>query len=187
LLYYSGRPRKDDNMETRGIIVALALLAPAQKLADEQEYRKRMHDIDHSFVAIQEDRRMSRPSEIEKEAAKLEDLFEEVEEFWKGRGEEEAAGFARMAKEGAGEAVKAARKKEPKSLEAAIQSISASCEGCHKEPLDKHRFPKDGSSPPRELEELQNRSPVAHGAGGRELRIEVAVGELRAPVAVRAE
>jgi cytochrome c556 len=129
-------------METRAIFVALTLLAPAQKLGDEQEYRKRMHDIDHSFVAIQEDRRMSRPSEIEKEAAKLRDLFAEVEEFWKGRGENEAAGFARMAKEGAREAVEAARKKEQKALEAAIQSIAASCEGCHKEPLDKYRFPK---------------------------------------------
>lgn len=130
-------------MDTCGILAALMLLAPAQKLADEQEYRKRMHDIDHSFLAIQEDRQMSRPSEIEKEAAKLEDLFEEVETFWKGRGNEEAAGFARMAREGAAEVVKAARKKEQKSLEAAVASIAASCEGCHKEPLDRYRFPKD--------------------------------------------
>ena len=76
---------------------------------------------------------MSRSSEIEKEARKLSDLFEEVEEFWKGRGNEEAAGFAHMAKEGAMEAAKAARKKEQKSLEAAITTIAASCEGCHKE------------------------------------------------------
>jgi cytochrome c556 len=85
---------------------------------------------------------MSRAWEIEKEAARLEGLFKDVEQFWKGRGNEEAAGFARMAKEGATEAAKAARKKEPKSLEAAIAQISASCEGCHKEPLDKYRFPK---------------------------------------------
>jgi cytochrome c556 len=130
-------------METTGIVVALMLLMSPQQLTDGQEYRERMHDIDHSFAAIQKDRHMSRSSEIEKEARKLSDLFEEVEEFWKGRGNEEAAGFAHMAKEGAMEAAKAARKKEQKSLEAAITTIAASCEGCHKEPLDKYRFPKD--------------------------------------------
>ena len=130
-------------METNGIVVALMLLVSPQQLTDEREYRERMHDIDHSFDAIQKDRRMNRSSEIEKEARKLSDLFEEVEKFWKGRGNEEAAGFARMAKKGAMEAAKAARKKEEKSLEAAIASIAASCEGCHKEPLDKYRFPKD--------------------------------------------
>jgi len=129
-------------METTGIVVALMLMSP-QQLTDEREYRERMHDIDHSFAEIQKDRRMSRSSEIEKEAEKLSDLFEDVEEFWKGRGNEEAVGFARMAKEGAMEAAKAARKKEQKSLEAAIATIAASCEGCHKEPLDKYRFPKD--------------------------------------------
>jgi len=129
-------------METTGIVVALMLMSP-QQLTDEREYRERMHDIDHSFAEIQKDRRMSRSSEIEKEAEKLSDLFEDVEEFWKGRGNEEAVGVARMAKEGAMEAAKAARKKEQKSLEAAIATIAASCEGCHKEPLDKYRFPKD--------------------------------------------
>jgi hypothetical protein len=124
------------------MVVALMMLMPAQKLADEREYRERMHDIDHSFVAIQKDRAMSRASEIEKEAVKLEGLFKDVEQFWKGRGNEEAAGFARMAKEGATEAAKAARQNEPKSLEVAIKQIAASCEGCHKEPLDKYRFPK---------------------------------------------
>jgi cytochrome c556 len=125
------------------MVVALLLLIPQQKLTGEKEYRERMHDIDHSFAAIQRDRQMSHSSGIEKEAAKLGDLFEEVETFWKGRGNDEAAGFARMAKEGAAEAVKAARKKEPKSLEAAVASIAAGCEGCHKEPLDKYRFPKN--------------------------------------------
>jgi hypothetical protein len=136
-------PERTDDMETRGMVVVLLLLMPAQKLTSEKEYRERMHDIDHSFTAIQYDRQMSRSSKIEEEAAKLGDLFEDVETFWKGRGNEEAAGFARMAKEGAAEAVKAARRKEPKALEAAISSISAACEGCHKEPLDKYRFPKD--------------------------------------------
>lgn len=130
-------------MHTNAMFVALMLLSAPQKLTDEREYRERMHDIDHSFAAIQEDRRLNRPSDIEKEAAKLEDLFEDVEAFWKGRGNDEAAGFARLAKEGAKEAGSAARKKDQKSLEAAIASIAAACEGCHKEPLDKYRFLKD--------------------------------------------
>lgn len=123
------------------VVLVLAAILSTQEIANDQQYRERMERIDHSFVVLQE-RHVRQAPEIDKEAAKLSRLFSEVESFWKGRGNEEAAGFARMAKEGAKKVREAVRDHNEKSLEAAIETIAASCEGCHKEPLDKYRFPR---------------------------------------------
>jgi tRNA nucleotidyltransferase/poly(A) polymerase len=114
----------------------------AQDFADEKEYVKRMHEIDHSFSVLQKHREVRRISDVEKEAEKLATLFEQVEKFWKGRGDEDLAGFARMAKEGAEKAREAAGKNEEKALQASVDTIARSCEGCHREPLDKYRIPR---------------------------------------------
>jgi hypothetical protein len=124
----------------KAVLLVMSLFA--QDFADEEEYLKRMHEIDHSFSVLQEDRAVRRISDVEKEAETLSRLFGQVEKYWKGRGNEEHAGFARMAKEGAEKAREAAGKKEEKALEASIETIARSCEGCHREPLDKYRFPK---------------------------------------------
>jgi hypothetical protein len=113
-----------------------------QEIADEKAYHERMRDIDHSFVVLQKYREARSTSEVEEEATKLTVLFGEVETFWKGRGSEEYAGFARMAKEGAKQAREAAKNKEEKALQASIDAVAQSCEGCHREPLDKYRIPK---------------------------------------------
>lgn len=115
----------------------------SQEIANEQQYRERMERIDHSFEALRQ-RHVKPGSDVDKEAAKLSRLFSEVESFWKGRGNEEAAGFARMAKDGARKAREAVRDGNEKAMEAAVAIIAASCEGCHKEPLDKYRFPRTG-------------------------------------------
>jgi hypothetical protein len=113
-----------------------------QEIADEKAYQERMRDISHSFVVLQEYRKGRSTSEVEEESRKLAVLFGEVETFWKGRGNEESAGFARMAKEGAEKAREAAKNKEEKALQASIDVVARSCEGCHREPLDKYRIPK---------------------------------------------
>jgi hypothetical protein len=113
-----------------------------QEIADEREYQERMRDIDHSFVVLQKYREVRSTSEVEEESRKLAVLFREVEMFWKGRGKEEYAGFARMAKEGAEKAREASKNKEEKALQASIDVVARSCEGCHREPLDKYRIPK---------------------------------------------
>jgi hypothetical protein len=129
----------------RGAVMKTALLflmLIRQEIADERAYHERMQAIDHSFVVLQKYRETRRTSEIEEEARKLARLFEEVETFWKGRGNEEYAGFARMAKEGAKQAREAAKNREEKALQASVDAIARSCEGCHREPLDKYRIPK---------------------------------------------
>jgi hypothetical protein len=123
-------------------VVLLMMTLFAQDFADEKEYVKRMHEIDHSFSVLQKHREVRRVSDVEKEAEKLVLLFGEVERYWKGRGDEELAGFARMAKEGAEKAGEAAGKNEEKALQASIETIARSCVGCHREPLDKYRIPK---------------------------------------------
>ena len=122
------------------LLVMMTLFA--QDFADEKEYVKRMHEIDHSFSVLQKHREVRRISDVEKEAEKLGLLFGQVEKYWEGRGDEDLAGFARMAKEGAEKAREAAAKNEEKALQAAIETIARSCEGCHREPLDKYRIPK---------------------------------------------
>lgn len=129
-------------MRTMAWLVLCLPAFGAQEIADETEYRERMHDIDHSFATLS-DRGARDYSRIEAEAAKLAELFGEVEAFWKGRGDEEAAGYARLAKDGADEARIAAMRKEEKGLEAAVETIARSCEGCHREPLDKYRIPRE--------------------------------------------
>ena len=120
----------------------LFMMLFGQEIADEKEYHERMRDIDHSFTVLQKYREMRRASDVEEEAKKLAVLFGEVETFWKGRGNEEYAGFARLAKEGAEKAQEAAKKNEEKALQASIDAVARSCEGCHREPLDKYRVPK---------------------------------------------
>jgi hypothetical protein len=90
-----------------------------QEIADEKAYQERMRDISHSFVVLQEYRKGRSTSE-----------------------DEESAGFARMAKEGAEKAREAAKNKEEKALQASIEAVARSCEGCHREPLDKYRILK---------------------------------------------
>ena len=124
----------------KAILLVMTLFA--QDFADEKEYAKRMQEIDHSFSVLSKHREVRRISDVEKEAEKLALLFEQVEKFWKGRGDQELAGFARMAKEGAEKAREAAAKNEEKALQASIETIARSCEGCHREPLDKYRIPK---------------------------------------------
>ena len=109
-------------------------------ISNEEQYRERMQEIDHAFADLENDRRTGLGSQSEEEAERLSALFEQVEAFWKGRGNELAAGSARMAREGAEAARDAARKKESKSFDAAVETLAASCEGCHDEPLDKYRL-----------------------------------------------
>lgn len=112
---------------------------PDETFLNEEQYRERMAEINHSFADLDTGRRFRLGPESEREAARLSKLFESVEAFWKGRGEEEAAGFARSAKEGADAAQKAALKKDQKSYDAAVEAIASSCRGCHREPLEKYR------------------------------------------------
>lgn len=123
------------------VLVLAARLAAARQISNEEDYREQMREIDHSFSALQS-HRLRRTAEVEEEATRLARLFATVEAFWKGRGDEEAAGFARMAKEGAEQARDAARKKDEKALDASIETVARSCQGCHKEPLDKYRIPQ---------------------------------------------
>ena len=121
--------------------LAAIVFAAQGGFENEAEYREEMHEIDHAFTALSEHRGMRKGAELEREAARLSRLFSRVEEFWTARGEEEAASFARMARKGADEVGKAAHDGNEKALDAAIDMVAASCEGCHKEPLKKYRFP----------------------------------------------
>ena len=123
----------------KAVLLVVALFG--QDFADEKEYVERMREIDHSFTVLQE-HRVKQTAEVEKEAKNLALLFGQVEKYWKGRGNEEYAGFARMAKEGAEKAREAAEKSEEKALQASIETIARACEGCHREPLDKYRISK---------------------------------------------
>lgn len=120
------------------MVVGVIQQSPFQ---DEAEYRDEMREIDHAFSVLADERALSNGPEVEREAARLSELFEDVEDFWKARGEEEAANFARMAKDGATRAGKAARESDERAYEGSVRIIATSCEGCHQEPLDKYRFP----------------------------------------------
>jgi hypothetical protein len=126
--------------EMKGALLFMMLFG--REIADEKAYHERMRDIDHSFAVLRKHSEMRSSSEVDEEARKLAALFKEVETFWKGRGSDEFAGFARMAKEGAKKAEEAAKKQDRKALQASIDSVARSCEGCHREPLDKYRIPK---------------------------------------------
>lgn len=126
-----------------GPLLALAatVFAGQAGFETEAEYREEMQEIDHAFGELSDPRTLHMGPELEREAARLSKLFTNVEEFWSARGKEEAARFARMAKQGADEASRAARQGNDKAFDAAIETVAASCEGCHQEPLDKYRFP----------------------------------------------
>lgn len=124
------------------VITLMAASAPPQ-IASEGEYRERMEEIDHAFTELQKHGTVRAGESVGEEAEKLSELFEEVHAFWKSRGDEEAAGFARMAKEGAEAVREADHTGQQETLDAAIATIASSCEGCHRDPLDKYRFRKE--------------------------------------------
>ncbi|HSF16097.1 MAG TPA: hypothetical protein VLK65_11150 [Vicinamibacteria bacterium] len=126
-----------------GILVAVMLAIHADQedeFEDPEQYRTRMLEIDHSFESLEGQSDVRMAPNIEKEASTLIDLFEKVERFWKARGDEDKAGFARMARDGAEKAREAALAKEQNTFVSAVETIAASCEGCHREPLDKYRL-----------------------------------------------
>lgn len=127
----------------RALIVAPLLMTAASQseFQDEAEYRAEMREIDHAFTELSQERPLRSGPELERGAARLSKLFADVEEFWVARGDEEAANFARMAKDGAERAGKAAREADDDAFAAAVRIVAASCEGCHQEPLDKYRIP----------------------------------------------
>ena len=104
----------------------------------EAQYREQMREIDHAFSILASH---ERGGALEREAAKLSELFERVEGFWEGRGDEEAANFARMARDGAEKVREGVRARNAEAIEAAVEIVAASCEGCHVRPLDKYRIP----------------------------------------------
>lgn len=112
-----------------------------QAIEDECQYRQRMQDIDHSFeeLVVEREQFWVDPDN-QRNAARLTELFHNVELFWKGRGNHEAAGFARMAREGAEKAQEASRMRDEESFDAAVDTIARSCEGCHKEADAKFRI-----------------------------------------------
>ena len=113
----------------------------AKDFQSEGDYRKGMQDIDHSFGDLLEEReRFWLEPDTQRNAARLTDLFHRVETFWKGRGDEEAAGFARLAREGAERAQEASRMRDEKAFDAAVDSIASSCAGCHAEASEKFRL-----------------------------------------------
>ena len=126
----------------RMLIALVAVAGMAQvEFQDEAEYREEMREIDHAFAVLTESRPLPRGPEAEHEARRLSELFQDVEDFWIARGDEEAANFARMAKDGAKRAGKAIREGDEASFDAAVRIVASSCEGCHQEPLDKYRLP----------------------------------------------
>lgn len=125
---------------TRLLLALFAVVLVQAEFQDEAEYREEMREIDHAFTRLAEYREVPKGAELEREAERLAALFTDVEKFWKARGDEEAAGHARMAKEGAEQASKAIREGNDEAFEIAVDLVAASCESCHEEPLDKYRF-----------------------------------------------
>ena len=114
-----------------------------QAFQSEGDYRQGMQDIDHSFADLLAEREQFwLEPDTQRNAARLTDLFHRVERFWKGRGDDEAAGFARLARQGAERAQEASRMRDKESFDAAIDTIASSCAGCHEEASDEFRLRK---------------------------------------------
>ena len=75
-------------------LLVTVLMVTQSEFRDEAQYREEMREIDHAFAVLSEHRPIQKGLELEREAARLAELFEAVEDFWKERGEEEAANFA---------------------------------------------------------------------------------------------
>ncbi|MBI4472738.1 MAG: cytochrome c [Acidobacteria bacterium] len=123
--------RKYSLLITICVIAAVALNLMAQKRKHDQI----MKEVSATFTSLRQRIESKTGSEAAQDAAKLESLFKEVEDFWLPFKTKDALGFARDAQTAAGVIAASAKEGDFEKAQSAYGSIGKNCKGCH----DSHR------------------------------------------------
>lgn len=107
--------------------LSVAVGVSAQAKTDE-DYDKVMKGVGAANGAM---RKATEPDAIAAEAKKLEALFKDVNQFWAGRNNKEAADWATAAMNHAVAIQKAAMAKNTEGIAAAQKELGGVCQTCH--------------------------------------------------------
>ncbi len=122
-------------MRKVSILIGICLLAAVGLIAKTADLDPVMKQVGPSNAALQRAVGAGSAADVATEAAKLEGLFKQTEEFMKANKVADGAGWAKDASVAAGDAAKAAKAGNMEAATAAANKVKGTCKGCH----DVHR------------------------------------------------
>jgi hypothetical protein len=111
--------------------IVMVLLPAMTLLAQTRPHDEIMRDVASSFGALRENLEAEAFSDFAEDAARLESLFAEVEDFWAVFETQDAIELAISAQQGAHDVASAAADNDAESARAGFAMIQRTCESCH--------------------------------------------------------
>ena len=114
------------------VIVIAGVFAGATAFAQQHRpYNLIMKDVGATFASLKKNLDGNTAAAAAEDAAKLEGLFKETEEFWAPLNTKDAVNFAKEAREAAAAVGAAAKGNDIKAAQASYTTVGQSCKGCH--------------------------------------------------------
>lgn len=117
-----------------GFFVACVIgTAQTNEITDAEGYDAVMKDVGATFVALQGNMEARNGPDVISGAARLAELFEQVQVFWATRGVQNAADTATTARDSASGIRSAVESQQFQSIAPANQALQGTCQSCHGE------------------------------------------------------
>lgn len=120
---------------SRKIAIAIILISAITLFAQKRPYDQVMKDIGPTFASLKKNLDSNAFPAAAQDAAKLESLFKETENFWTPFKTKDALDFSKGAATASSAVAAAATEMNSQKAQAAYGSIGKYCKGCH----DSHR------------------------------------------------
>lgn len=113
-------------------IVIVLVVAGATAFAQQHRpYNQIMKDVQPAFASLKKNLDGNNAAAAAEDAAKLQQLFTEVEAFWAPLDTQDAVGFAKRARDAAGSIGTAAKSNDIKAAQTSYAVIQKTCANCH--------------------------------------------------------
>ena len=126
--------RRQLSLAVGGLFVACVIgSAQTDEITDPEGYDAVMKDVGATFVALQENMDARNGPGVISGAARLAELFEQVQVFWATKGVQNAADIATAARDAASGIGSAVESQQFQSIAPANETLQGSCQSCHGE------------------------------------------------------
>ena len=113
------------------LTTCLTVLAFAVHAQDEAEYQKWMKTVGATSGSLRKNLDAKNGEAAAADARKLQDVFDQLHEFWQKRNSDDAMKFAMDARDGFHEVAELASAGKFDDASAALKKTSTNCGGCH--------------------------------------------------------
>src|SRR5437016_4269172 len=114
------------------VILAAAILAAGASFAQQKKpYNELMKDIAATYASVKKNLDASAAPAAAADAAKLQALFKDTEDFWSQFKTKDALDAAKGAQDAAGAIVTAAKANNIQKAQASYSGVGKFCNGCH--------------------------------------------------------